>query len=88
VPDLKEAVEWALLGFVTTGFLLMVLAFGLLFRRAWQSGERRAAVRKVLFVQPCKNEDWPNGSREADLIALGAFFGVLSFCIFAAMAFL
>lgn len=56
------------------GFALMATAYMRLFAQAWKAPDRRAMMRRVLFVQPRKNADWPNMSREADWIAIGALF--------------
>jgi hypothetical protein len=76
---LPELVLKAAFGFGVTGFLLMAIAFGRLFRQAWRMPSRRQALWRVLNVQPRRDTEWPNGTREADLIAIGAFCGVVFF---------
>jgi hypothetical protein len=66
-------------GFCITGFLLMALAFGRLFRQAWRMPARPQALWRVICVQPGRDTEWPNGTREADLIAVGALFAVVFF---------
>lgn len=50
--------------------------------------DRWKMVWKVVNIQPRRNQDWPNATKEADLIGCGAGIGLIFFLSLAAIVFL
>jgi hypothetical protein len=86
--ELQNVIGYSVIGLGLAGFLLMAYAFGRLFRQAWRMSDRWKMVWKVVNIQPRRNQDWPNATKEADLIGCGAGIGLIFFLLLAAIVFL
>lgn len=86
--EVGNILGYALMAVGLLGFLIMAVAFGRLFRVAWRSLDRKAQIKRVLTIQPRKNQEWPNNTREADMIGCGAGLGVFFFLTLFIVAFL
>ena len=73
------ALAWVVLALIAFG--LSLVAFIRLFAQAHKRADRREAIRRVLNIKPRADQEWPNNSREADVIAGGAAIGVVLFSV-------
>lgn len=77
--ELSNALGYAWIAFGLIAFLTMATGFARLFRTAWKSHDRKAMLKKVVNVSPRRNQEWPNKTKEADMIAFGALLGFVFF---------
>jgi len=84
--DLSNALGYAWLAFGLIAFLTTAIGFARLFRIAWKSDERKTMMKRVLNVSPRRNREWPNNTKEADRIAMGALLGFIFFVTLFAFA--
>ena len=77
--DLSNALGYAWIAFGLIAFLTMAPGFARLLRNAWKSHARKAMLKKVVNVSPRRNPEWPNNTKEADMIAFCALLGFIFF---------
>jgi len=66
--------------FGIVGLALVVIGFARLTPTAWRHEDRGEMLMKMLHVSPRNHSKWPNNTREAWLVVIGEYLGLI-FCL-------